>query len=65
MTHTPRVTVVITTYNHASLLHRAVERILVHAYTNSEIITVYDCSSDNTQEVIAGLDDPSVRHTLG
>ena len=61
ITHTPRVTVVLTTYNRASLLTRAVESVLAQTYTDYEIIIIDDCSSDNTQEVIAGLDDPRIR----
>ena len=61
MTYTPRVTVVITTYNRAGLLTRAIESVLAQTYTDYEIIIVDDCSSDNTQEVIAGLDDPRIR----
>ena len=60
MTHTPKVTVVITTYNRAGLLPRAVESVLAQTYTDYEIIIVDDCSSDNTQEVIAGFDDPRI-----
>ena len=61
MTHTPKVTVVITTHNRADLLPRAVESVLAQTYTDYEIIIVDDCSSDDTQEVIAGLDDPRIR----
>lgn len=61
MTHTPRVTVVITTYNRADLLPRAVESVLAQTYTDYEVIIVDDCSSDNTQDVVAGFDDPRIR----
>ena len=57
MTHTPKVTVVITTYNRANLLPRAVESVLAQTYTDYEIIIVDDCSSDDTQDVVAGFDD--------
>ena len=61
ITQTPKVTVVITTYNRAGLLTRAVESVLSQTYTDYEIIIVDDRSSDNTQDVIAGLDDPRIR----
>ena len=61
MIHTPKVTVIITTYNRANLLPRAVESVLAQTYTDYEIVIVDDCSSDNTQEVIAGFDDPRIR----
>ena len=61
MTDSPKVTVVITTYNRAGLLTRAVESVLAQTFTDFEIIIVDDCSSDNIQEVIASLDDPRIR----
>ena len=60
MTHSPKVTVVITTYNRAGLLKRAVESVLSQTYTDYEIIIVDDCSSDNTQDVIAGFNHPRI-----
>ena len=61
MTHTPKVTVVIVTYNRAGLLPRAVLSVLAQTYTDYEVIIVDDCSSDNTQDVIAAFDDPRIR----
>ena len=61
MTHAPKVTVVITTYNRAGLLPRAIKSVLAQTYTDYEVIIVDDCSSDNTQDVIAGFDDPRIR----
>lgn len=60
-THTPKVTVVITTYNRSGLLPRAVDSVLAQTYTDYEVIIVDDCSSDDTQDVIAGFDDPRIR----
>ena len=56
-----KVTVVIATYNRVNLLPRAVESVLAQTFTDYEIVIVDDCSSDNTQEVIAGFDDPRIR----
>ena len=56
----PKVSVIITTYNRASLLPRAVNSILNQTYTDYEIIIVDDCSTDNTQQVIADLSDPRI-----
>ena len=61
MTHTPKVTVVITTYNRADLLPRSIESVLAQTYTDYEVIIVDDCSSANTQDVIAGFDGPCIR----
>ena len=57
----PKVSVIIATYNRASLLPRAVSSILNQTYTDYEIIIVDDCSSDDTQETIAGFADPRIR----
>ena len=57
----PKVSVIITTYNRAGLLARAVNSVLAQTYTNYEIIIVDDCSQDNSGEVIHGFADLSIR----
>lgn len=61
MGDTPKVTVVICTYNRAGLLPRAVESLLTQTYANYEVIIVDDGSADNTQDVIATFTDPRIR----
>ena len=57
----PLVSVVIPTYNRASLLIRAIESVFSQSYKNFEIIVVDDASTDNTREVVSKfLDDPRV-----
>lgn len=58
---TPKVSVIIPTYNRADLLPRAINSVLSQTFTAYEIIIVDDCSSDNTQDVIASLSDPRIR----
>ena len=57
----PKVSVIIPTFNRADLLPRAVNSVLYQTFTDYEIIIVDDCSSDNTQDVMATLSGPSIR----
>jgi glycosyltransferase involved in cell wall biosynthesis len=56
----PLVTVIIPTYNRADLLPRAVKSVLSQSYRNLECLIVDDASTDNTEEVVRGLDDERV-----
>ena len=58
---TPKVSVIIPTYNRAALLPRAVNSVLAQTFQDYEIIIVEDCSPDNTQDVIAAFSDPRIR----
>ena len=60
-THSPKVSVIISTYNRADLLPRAVNSVLSQTFQDYEIIIVDDCSTDHTQEVIRRFNDPRVR----
>lgn len=51
-----RVSVVITTYNRAGFVQRAIESALTAA-SDPEVIVVDDCSTDNTAEVCANRSD--------
>jgi len=57
----PIVTAVITTYNRAELLKRAVKSVLSQSYTNLEIVVVDDASpNDDTSRLIAELNDERI-----
>jgi len=58
---TPRVSVIIPTYNRATTLGRAARSVLFQDFRDLELIVVDDGSSDETAEVIAGLEDARVR----
>ncbi len=58
----PRVTVVIPTYNRASLLPRAIRSVLAQTFSDFELLIVDDASSDNTEEVVAGFAGPQISH---
>lgn len=58
----PTVTVLITTYNRASLLPRALESVLKQTFTDFEIVLIDDCSTDDTEQVVAKFTDPRIRY---
>lgn len=55
MEQTPLVSVVLNTFNRATLLPQSVESVLSQDYPNFEIIIVDDCSTDNTAEIVATI----------
>lgn len=48
----PQVSVIIPNYNHAIYLSKRIESVLHQSFSNTEIILLDDCSSDNSREVI-------------
>jgi len=52
----PQVSVVITTYNRAALLPSAIES-AKNAASDPEVLVIDDCSTDNTREVCAKIED--------
>ena len=57
-----KVSVIISTYNRANLLPRAVNSILAQTYTDFELIIVDDGSTDGTDEVILQFSDSRIRY---
>ncbi len=58
----PTVSVIIPAYNRANVLDRAVTSVLNQNYQDFEIIVVDDASSDNTQEIVDGLNDKRIKY---
>ncbi len=57
----PKVSVIIPTHNRAAMLKRAVDSVLAQTFDDFELLIVDDCSTDETPEVMARLDDPRIR----
>ena len=58
----PKVSVIIPTYNRASLLQEAIDSVLNQTYTNWEVIIVDDASEDNTEKVVKAISDSRVHY---
>ncbi len=56
--HKPLVSVIIPTYNRASLIIRAIKSVLCQTFTDFELIVVDDGSTDNTVSLIRKFDYP-------
>ena len=66
MTDLPRISVIIPTYNRASLLERTIASVERQTLAPIEILLIDDCSTDDTQQRIAGISStiPIVYHRL-
>jgi glycosyltransferase involved in cell wall biosynthesis len=58
----PLVSVIIPTYNRATLLPRAIESVRQQTHENWELIVVDDGSQDGTEAVVKSLQDPRIRY---
>ena len=58
----PKVSVIIPTFNRASILSRAVKSVLAQTYRNFELILVDDASSDDTEQVIRDFVDERITY---
>ena len=57
----PKVSVVVNTYNRAAQVGGAIESVLSQSGVDLELTVVDDGSTDDTQAVLAGIDDPRMR----
>ena len=57
----PEVSVILATYNASHLLRYALGSLLRQTHESWEAIVVGDCCTDDTEEMIASLNDPRIR----
>lgn len=57
-----KVSVLIPVYNAAAFLKDSVNSILNQTFDDFELILLNDASSDNSEEIIRGFDDPRIRY---
>lgn len=58
----PTVSVIIPTYNRASLIEKPIKSILAQTFQDFEIVVVDDCSTDNTEEVVKAFNDRRINY---
>ena len=58
----PAVTVIIPTFNRASLVVRAIRSVLGQTCQEWELIVVDDCSTDGTEQAVKGFSDKRIRY---
>lgn len=56
------VSIIMPSYNTARFLPETIGSVLAQSYENWELILVDDCSTDDTDAVMAGFDDPRIRY---
>lgn len=59
--HTPRVSVLTTTYNGARFLRQTIDSILGQTFRDFEYLLIDDASTDGTVDLIRSYDDPRIR----
>lgn len=61
MASSPRVSVIIASYNHAPFVGEAIASVLAQSYQDIEVVVTDDGSADGTADVVRGFADPRVR----
>jgi len=56
------VSVIMPSYNTAKFIGESIKSVLAQTYTNWELIIVDDCSTDDTDRVVAEFTDPRIRY---
>lgn len=59
-----KVSVILTSYNHANYIAEAIQSALDQTFTNFELLIFDDGSKDNSREIIKTFDDPRIKFFL-
>src|SRR5262245_21012221 len=66
LNYTPKVSIILPTYNRAKLIMETIESVLNQTYSNLELIIIDDGSNDNTEELITQIQDERIKfHKAG
>ena len=60
----PKVSVILTSYNHAAYVAAAIESVLNQTFADFELLIVDDGSQDDSRDVIKNFDDPRIKNFL-
>ena len=60
----PKVSVILSSYNHAAYVAAAIESVLNQTFTDFELLIFDDGSTDNSREIIKSFDDPRIKTFL-
>lgn len=61
MTISPKVSVILTSYNHSKYIRKSIESVLKQTYTDFELIIWDDASTDNSWNIISEYTDERIR----
>ena len=61
MTKQPKVSIYLSSYNHAAFLRESIDSVLNQTYDDFELIILDDASTDNSWEIIQSYNDPRLR----
>lgn len=57
-----KFSIIIPTYNRASLIHKAIESVVAQTYDNWELLIIDDGSTDNTKEIVSAYLNDKVKY---
>jgi len=56
-----KVSVILTSYNHAAFLKKSIDSVLLQSFQNYELIIIDDCSSDDSCDIIESYHDERIQ----